>query len=154
MADFGSDRSPTFLSHNEHMANESFTSALRECSSYDWYKFPEDHRSPHDAWVESITISEPSSGDRHEHRGLEIHVRLLGAYHDGTIEFAYKGVQSNSMQTMRDGAGHGDWIKDEVNLQRKDRILHKVTLSNGRFEIEADTIEYTWTPLYRHPASS
>jgi hypothetical protein len=48
---------------------------------------------------------------------------------------------------MRDGVGHGDWIKDEVDLTRKDTLLHGVTLSNGSFEIEADTIEYTWTPL-------
>src|SRR5260370_18232815 len=48
--------------------------------------FPEDHRSSHDTWVESITISEPSSGGRHEHRGLEIYVRRLVAYHDGTID--------------------------------------------------------------------
>lgn len=96
------------------MTNEVFTCSLRECSSFDWYRLPEDHRSPHDAWVESIIISEPSSGDRHENRGLEIHVRLLGAYHDGTIEFNYKGVQRYSIEAMRDAAGHGDWLEDEV----------------------------------------
>jgi hypothetical protein len=136
------------------MANESFTCALRECRSSDWYKFPDDHRSPHDAWVESITISEPSSGDRHEHRGLEINVRLLGAYHDGTIEFTYKGVQSYSIRAVGDGVGHGDWIEDEVDMNGKDTLAHKVTLSRGSLEIEADTIEYTWTPLDHHPASS
>jgi hypothetical protein len=72
--------------------DQVFVCSLRDCVSLDWYTFPEDHRSPHDSWVEAITISEPSDGDRHEKRGLQIHIRLLGAYHDGTIEFTYKSV--------------------------------------------------------------
>jgi hypothetical protein len=129
------------------MTNEVFAYPLRQCSSFDWYKSPEDHRSPHDAWVESITISEQSSGERHENRGLEIHVRLLGAYHDGTIEFTYKGVQNYSIRAMRDAAGHGDWLEDKVDVRRHDTLLHKVILTNGGFEIEAHDIEYKWTPL-------
>lgn len=129
------------------MTNEVFTCPLRQCSSSDWYKFPEDHRCPHDSWVEAITISEPSSGERHQNRGLEIHVRLLGAYHDGIIEFTYKGVQNYSIRGMRDVAGHGDWLEDEVDIRRHDTLLHKATLTNGSFEIEAHEIEYKWTPL-------
>ena len=74
-------------------------------------------------------------------------MRLLGAYHDGTIEFTYKGVQRYLIQATRDGAGHGDWIEDKVEVKRKDTLVHKVTLTSGDFEIEADAIEYTWTPL-------
>ena len=129
------------------MTSEVFICPLRECSSFDWYKFPENHRSPHDAWVESITISEPSSGERHQNRGLEIHVRLIGAYHDGTIEFTYKGVRRYAIEAMRDVAGHGDWLEDDVDVKRHDSLLHRVTLTNGSFEIEADDIEYKWTPL-------
>lgn len=133
------------------MTIELFACSLRQCSSSDWYKAPEDHRSPHDAWVESITISEPSSGERHQNRGLEIHIRLLGAYHDGTIEFTYTGVQHYSIEAMRDIAGHGDWLEDEVDVRRHDTLLHKVALTNGRFEIEAQNIEYRWCPS--HPSA-
>ena len=35
----------------------------------------EDHRNLHDAWVESLTIRELSSGDRRELRQLEIEVQ-------------------------------------------------------------------------------
>lgn len=129
------------------MTNEVLVFSLRQCGSFDWYKFPEDHRSPHDSWVESITISEPSTGDRSENRGLEIHLRLLGAYHDGTIEFTYKEVQHYSLRGMRDLAGHGDWLDDEVDVKKHDTLHHKVTLTNGSFEIEARDIEYKWTPL-------
>ena len=127
--------------------NEAVTFSLRQCGSFDWYSFPEDHRSPHDAWVESIMISEPSSGERHQNRGLEIHVQLLGAYHDGTIEFIYTGVQSYEIRAMRDRAGHGDWLKDEVDVRRHDTLRDRVTLTNGNFEIEANEIQYKWTPL-------
>jgi len=48
---------------------------------------------------------------------------------------------------MRDAAGHGDWLEDEVDVRRHDTLLHKVKLTNGSFEIEADVIEYKWTPL-------
>ena len=129
------------------MTNEAFTCPLHECISFDWYHLAEDHRSPHDAWVECITISEPSSGDRHQNRGLEIHVQLIGAYHDGTIEFTYKRVHHYSIQAMRDTAGHGDWLEDGVDVRRHDTLLHRVTLTNGGFEIEAEGIEYMWTPL-------
>lgn len=127
--------------------NEAVTFSLRQCSSFDWYSFPEDHRSPHDAWVESIAISESSSGERHAKRGLEIHLRLLGAYHDGTIEFTYKGVQNYEIRAMHDPAGHGDWLKDEGDVQRHNTLKHRVTLTNGSFEIDANEIQYKWTPL-------
>jgi len=97
--------------------------------------------------VQAITISEPSSGERQENRGLEIHVLLLGAYHDGTIEFTYKGVQHYSMEAMREKAGHGDWLEDQVYIKNRDSLLHKVTLADGAFEIEAQDVEYKWTPL-------
>jgi hypothetical protein len=129
------------------MTNEALTFPLRQCVVFDWYKFPPDHRCPQQASVESITISEPSSGERHENRGLEIHIRLLGAYHDGIIEFTYKGVQNYSVQAMRDVAGHGDWLEDEVDVKRHDTLLHKITLTNGSLEIEAEYVEYKWTRL-------
>jgi hypothetical protein len=33
-----------------------------------------------------------ATGDRHQHRWIDIHVRLLGAYHDGHIELTYRNV--------------------------------------------------------------
>lgn len=51
-------------------------------ASSDWYFSPHEHRCPHDAWLESITISEPSSGKRHEVRFTSIRIRLLAAYHE------------------------------------------------------------------------
>ena len=91
--------------------------------------------------MKSITISDPSSG------ASSIHVQLLGAFRDGTIEFTYKEVQSYAMQARRDVAGHGDWLEDRVDVRRHDSLRHCVTLTNGSFVIEANEIEYKWTPL-------
>jgi hypothetical protein len=69
----------------------------------------------HDSWVESLTLSEPSSGNRHEDRSLEIRVRLLGSHHDGHITVNYRKVQSYSLETPQESklpplhVGHGDW---------------------------------------------
>src|SRR5437763_6043396 len=61
-----------------------------------WHFDHEDHRCPHDAWVESVLFREPSSGPRHEKRELEIEVRLLGAFHDGYLHLFYERVHSYS----------------------------------------------------------
>jgi hypothetical protein len=96
------------------MSQDNLLLSLRECILSDWYAGPEDHRCPHDAWVEAVTISETASGDRHEKRELEIRMRLLGAYHDGIIEFTYKQVENYSLQALKASGGHGDWLRDEV----------------------------------------
>jgi len=82
---------------------------------------------------------------------LEIRVLLLGAHHDGSIEFTYKGVKRYSIEAVRDVAGHGDWLEDRVDVKKHDPLLHKVTLANGAFEIEAEDVEYRWTPLHTAP---
>ena len=104
-----------------------FVCSLRECITLPWYSWPEDHRSPRDSWVESITISEPSSGERHEIRGIQIHISLLGAYHDGTIEFTYHRVQRYSLEGMRYVAGHGNRLEDELKLVDAAAIAVRLT---------------------------
>ena len=49
--------------------------------------------APRDAWVESLTINETSSGPHQENRQVHIKLRLLGAYHDGHIEIEYLNVK-------------------------------------------------------------
>jgi hypothetical protein len=42
-------------------------------------------------------------------------------------------------------------FQNELFLERwiagYDSVLHKMSLTNGGFEIEADDIQYVWTPL-------
>jgi hypothetical protein len=114
----------------------------------------EDHRDLHDSWVESLTIHEIASGDRGEERSLEIHVRLLGAYHDGHTMLSYKDVQSYAIETPKhfDGppshVGHGDWLADEVTLSRQNFVQHEIEFSRGsRWHIECRDIECGWHPV-------
>lgn len=113
----------------------------------------EDHRNPHDSWVESLTIVEPSSGERHEMRSLEMHVRLLGAYHDGHMVLIYRDVQSYGLNTPLTfkgpplNVGHGDWLVDEVTLSESNLVQHEIEFSRGtRWCIECRDIEWAWYP--------
>jgi hypothetical protein len=122
-----------------------------------WHYDATDPRCPHDAWVETLIISEPSSGERSEHRSIAIHLRLLGAYHNGHIEPSYRRVQSYSLETPAnaaglgaplEGSGHGDWLVDEVRLSDLGLVLHEVLFARGsRWLIECADITYQWRPF-------
>ncbi|WP_162601462.1 hypothetical protein [Occallatibacter savannae] len=128
------------------MSQEAVRLPLRDCATSDWYTSPSDHRCPHDAWVEAVTISERASGELQKQRPIEIQIRLLGAYHDGKIEYAYKGVNEYSLQTSGTTNGHGDWLRDHIE-DCDGLILHSIALVNGNLQIKAAEIEYKWTPL-------
>src|SRR5690242_17658258 len=100
-------------------------------SAYDfasapWHCDHNDHKCPHDSRVESLVIREPSSGNRHEVREIEIAIRLLGAFHDGYLELPYRGVHSYSTSgvTGKTKIGHGNWLIDEVRLSDNNLVLH------------------------------
>ena len=112
------------------------------------------HRCLHDSWVESLTLAEPSQGDRHQNRSLEIHVRLLGSYHDGHTTISYREVQSYSLETPLEfklpplDVGHGDWLYDEVRLSEHKFVVHEVEFSRGsRWLIECKDIDWKWAPI-------
>ena len=130
-----------------------------EFASADWHYDASDHRCPHDAWLNTMSVVEPSSGEREETRSLEIRIELLGAYHDGRIRLTYPGVRHYSLFQPRDGArgptpsrGHGDWLLDEVRVSPQSRpdqrlVVHEVVLSRGgSWTIEAEDILYEWIP--------
>jgi hypothetical protein len=124
----------------------------------DWHYDHSDPRCPHDAWVESLTVVEPSSGERREVRSLEIRIELLGAYHDGRIRLTYSGVRQYSFFQPRaeerpaPSRGHGDWLLDEVRVSEHSRpqqllVVHEVLLAaGGTWMIECADILYEWVP--------
>jgi len=118
----------------------AFASAL-------WHYDAQDPRCPHDSWIESIKVVENATGDRHQHRWIDIHVRLLGAYHDGHIELTYTNVRSYSLGAS-DVGGHGDWLRDEIRLSDEGLALHEVRFASGsRWSIECRDIQYDWVVL-------
>jgi hypothetical protein len=108
--------------------------------------------SLHDSWVEALTISESSSGERSHIRRAGIRVRLLGAWHDGYIRLRYEGVRRYSLvaHDLAPGPGtaHGDWLAaDEVRLSEAGLVEHEVRFSSGaRWLIECADIEHGWEP--------
>ncbi len=107
--------------------------------------------SLHDAWVESLTITEPSTGERSHIRHVEIHVRLLGAWHDGYIQLCYKDVRRYALSAPHlypeAEYAHGDWLVDEIRLSEAGLVEHEVRFSTrSRWLIECADIEHGWEP--------
>jgi len=125
------------------------TPAAYNFASAPWHYDFNDHRAPHDAWVEETVIREAASGERKDHRSLEIVIKLFGAYHDCHFELKYSAVQDYLLACHKQsGSGHGDWLYDEIRLSDRGYILHEIEWSCGsRWLIECGDVSYNWTPL-------
>jgi len=127
--------------------------SARDFALSHWHYDFEDHRCPHDAWLESVAIREPAQGERKEFRQIEIRIALLGAYHDGNIEIFYPQVANYHIVRGFDSStrgkkiGHGDWLTDEVRLTDAGRVIHEIEFEKGIWVIEAGDIEYRWKPF-------
>ncbi len=98
-----------------------------------------DRQAPHDSWLEELTMQVASSGKRHQYRHLQIHVRLLGAYHDGMIEFHYRNVYDCSLVSVN------EWMYDEVRLSEDGHVIHEIRFdANSRWLIECEDFTYEW----------
>lgn len=120
-----------------------------------WHYDYKDHRCPHDSWLESLVISEPSSGTRRETREIAIEMRLLGAYHDGYLRLSYCGVCSYSLSGERTHSklGHGDWLTDEIRRSDRGLVLHEILFRTGnRWTLESADIVCRWEPIIAKPS--
>jgi hypothetical protein len=144
--------SAAFAKYRQYLeANrERFPKSAYALASSDWYFDFRNHQCPHDAWLESVKIDEPSSGDRHERRTVAITVKLLGAYHDGTIEFHYPQVYEYRLNSGPLDDGHRDWRYDELRLNDAGQVIHEIEWcgprSTGTWIIVASDVEFKWTP--------
>jgi hypothetical protein len=130
---------------------DRFPESARSLATADWYYSPSDHRCPHDAWLESVTISEPYSGERRQVRSTSIRVRLLGAYHDGYIEFFYPKVFRYHLDASDASLGLEDWRYDEFRLSEDGHVLHEIewwaSRNTARWVIEASDVQFQWLPF-------
>lgn len=117
----------------------------------DWYRQPNDHRCPHDAWLNRCEILEAASGARDEKRSTRIVVELLGAYHDGVIRFSYLDVKRYSLSSPDVSAGLGDWLSDDFQRSDDDVWTHRIIWAGGQWAIEAREITYEWIPRNEQP---
>jgi hypothetical protein len=132
-------------------AKDSFPPSAYALATSDWYFNPEDRRSPHDAWLESLHLTEPSSGERHEIRTLSLRLRLLGAYHDGFIELLYPRLFAYRLNVEDGEMGHRDWRYDEFRVSDRGRVIHEIEWCGprrtGRWLIEASDVQLQWVPF-------
>jgi hypothetical protein len=117
----------------------------------DWYFGFSDHRAPHDAWLELATFEEPSTGQRHENRTLNLRIKLLGAYHDYWLEFFYANVISYSLANAQAARGHCDWRYDEFRLSASGNLVHEIEWvgppgTAATWVIEASDVEFRAAP--------
>jgi hypothetical protein len=130
---------------------EAFPAQAFALATSDWYYNPEDPRCPHDSWLEKISIAENAEGTRQEIRQTNIHIRLLGAYHNGYIELFYPEVFIYSLQMINCTRGHLDWLYDEFRLSSTGHLIHEIqwagAYDSGTWVIEASDVEYKWFPL-------
>jgi hypothetical protein len=143
------DCAASFRRYVEYLADmESvFPPSAYVLATSDWYFNFRDPRCPHDAWLEEATLAEPASGERNEIRTTALRIRLLGAYHDGHIEFVYSRVVRYECRANESSRGHGDWLYDEFRVSSSGQLVHEIEWSaGGRWLIEAADVEFRWTP--------
>ena len=146
------DVTAAFARYREYLrtVQSTFPPSAFALASSEWYFDCRDHRCPHDGWLESITISEPSEGERHEIRAVTICVRLLAAYHDGSIELVYPRVFNYTLAGGDITGGHRDWCYDEFRLSDRGAVIHEIEWQHGhsfsRWIIEASDVQHEFTP--------
>jgi len=141
-----------FKRYRDYLAplRDAFPRSAYALATSDWYFNFGDHRCPHDGWLESFCLTEPSSGSQREIRTLSMQIRLLGAYHDGYIELLYPQVFAYRLDIADSQYGHRDWRYDELRLSNDGHVIHEIEWcganATGSWLIEASDVEFKWTP--------
>lgn len=140
--------------YNEYLEEnrERFPSGAFEFAAADWHYSPEDHRCPHDSWIESLEVFEKADASDIQLRAVGIRLTLLGAYHDGRIEIFYSGVTNYNI-SFKSGStpyskSHRDWLIDEVRLSESGGVIHEIEFwQDAKFSIECESLQYSWLPF-------
>jgi hypothetical protein len=126
----------------------AFPPSAYALATSNWYFDFNDHRCPHDAWLETLDLRELPSGERGGERSLSLTVRFLGAYHDGLIELRYPRVFAYRLNIDHGAAGHRDWRYDELRVSEHGNLVHEIEWAGagdvGVWIIEASDLEFRW----------
>ncbi len=150
------EKSETYKTYLKSI-KEKIPQSVYEFAAAEWHYNTRDARCPHDAWLEEIKFGEVETGEKFEIRPLEIHLKLLGAYHNGHIEIIYKNIHSYSFNSKRGFrlSGykgeyfHGDWLQDEIRLSENGFVIHEIEWEHGNWLIEFEDFDYKWIPFDR-----
>lgn len=140
-----------FKAYNEYLASckNRLPPSAFEFATADWHYDFRDSRAPHDAWVESVYISEGISIASREQRALNIEVKLLGAYNDGTILLNYFGVSEYNIGSQ--AIHHGDLFYDEIRLNDDGKVVHEIEFVRfneiTHWVLVCEDVSYRWLPF-------
>jgi hypothetical protein len=119
----------------------------------EWYFNPEDHRCPHDAWLQHYVVQETGRGERYQHRAVGLSIQLLGGYHDLILTFTYAQVHRYDFPGGDVPKGHGDWRYDEFRLTEEGRLLHEIEWHRDGetllWQVEAQDVTFAWSAFAR-----
>jgi hypothetical protein len=147
------DAAAAFKKYRKYLMSvgDRFPPNAFELATSDWWFNFNDHKCPHDAWLEEAVIDEPSTGERYEIRHTGLRLTLLGAYHDLRIMITYKGVIGLSIDASGLNEGHGDWRYDEFRMTDEGLLVHEIEWSrhttHSTWIITAEDIEYRSEPV-------
>jgi hypothetical protein len=120
-------------------------------SNFDHYRM-DSRVSLHDAWVQSLHVSEVASGERRQIRRLAIELCLLGAYHDNVLRLWYSDVVSYTADVRAEAAGsiaHGDVAMHELSAGQAGTVLsHEILFASGStLRMECHDLKFEVSPL-------
>jgi hypothetical protein len=133
-----------------HEHEREFPRSAFALATAEWYQNPNDHRCPHDGWLENLIVSETIDVDKK--RLTTIQTRLLAAYHDGYIELFYPHVFMYMFESPFCTNGLGDWLCDEFRLSSNGHVIHEIEWAGARSNkisrwiIEASDVQFHWIP--------
>lgn len=112
-----------------------------------WHYDFQDHRCPHDMWLESLEFVERTTDERP--RRVDAVLRLFGSYHDGHLELRYAGVTGYTATMALGPRGHGDVMIDEIVLADDGRVSHEIAFEDGTWALTCEDVTATWIALIR-----
>jgi hypothetical protein len=99
-----------------------FPSEIVELIKSRWYYDWQNHRCPHDAWLDSIKFSI-------DEKSRALTIKLLGAFHDLHIVYEYFDVLDVRMSFGNNPVI--EWDIDEYLLRDKNLYVHRIRWTDG-----------------------
>ena len=141
-----------YVNYQEYLkANEnSFPTNAFKLATSEWYYNFSDHRCPHDAWLEHFTLK--TENKLHDQKSIDIHLCLLGAYHDMFLEFHYKNVREYNLTGQNFPSNQEDWIIDEFRMNKNGLLIHEIEWAQksditSKWKIVCDDVSFSTKPL-------
>jgi hypothetical protein len=147
------DAEDSFERYRAYLARERerFPPGALELATSDWYFSFNDHRGPHDAWLQSMELGESTPATPRGERRVTLRVRLLNAWNDGHIELFYPRVFGYRLDLFPEAGGHQDWRYDEFTINGAGHLIHRIEWwgsdEAAEWRIEASDVELTYHPI-------